>query len=72
MRGIVIGRFQRASEIDLDTLEAIIRSKRELDGIPIVANASFGHTMPQFTFPIGGHGRLSAAGGRVEIRIYEH
>jgi muramoyltetrapeptide carboxypeptidase LdcA involved in peptidoglycan recycling len=70
--GLVIGRFQRASNVDLDILEAIIGSKRELDGLPIIANASFGHTTPQFTFPIGGHGTLRAENGRAEFRIDEH
>jgi muramoyltetrapeptide carboxypeptidase LdcA involved in peptidoglycan recycling len=36
-----------------DTIKAIVESKRELAGVPVVANASFGHTTPQFTFPIG-------------------
>ena len=70
--GIVIGRFQRASEMDLETLKAIIESKRELGGVPIVANASFGHTTPQFTFPIGGQGILRARSGSAEIWIDEH
>jgi muramoyltetrapeptide carboxypeptidase len=72
VRGIVIGRFQRASEMDLDTLKAIIESKRELDGLPVVANASFGHTTPQFTFPIGGYGRLRVGNGVVALYIDEH
>ena len=72
VRGLVIGRFQRASEMDLDTLRAIIESKRELDGLPVFANASFGHTTPQFTFPIGGYGRLSASNGVVALHIDEH
>jgi len=72
VRGIVIGRFQRASEMDLDTLKAIIESKRELQDLLIVANASFGHTTPQFTFPIGGYGSLSASARRAEIGIDEH
>jgi muramoyltetrapeptide carboxypeptidase len=72
VRGLVIGRFQRASEVDLDTLKAIIESKRELDGLPVVANASFGHTTPQFTFPIGGYGRLLARNGRTDFSIDEH
>jgi muramoyltetrapeptide carboxypeptidase len=70
--GIMVGRFQRASHMDLDTLRAIIGSKRELDGLPIVADASFGHTTPQFTFPIGGYGRLRAENSRAEFRIDEH
>ena len=72
VRAIVFGKFQRASNMDLDTLRAIIRSKPELEDLPIVAEASFGHTTPQFTFPIGGQGRLSARPGSAEIRIHEH
>ena len=72
VRGIVFGKFQRASNMDRDTLMAIIKSKRELDGIPVVASASFGHTTPQFTFPIGGYGRLRAGEGTVQLYIEVH
>lgn len=72
VRGLVVGRFQRASEMDLDTLTAIIGSKRELEGLPVVANASFGHTTPQFTFPIGGYGRLRAGDGTASLSIDVH
>lgn len=58
--------------MDLDTIEAIVGSKRELEGKPVIANASFGHTMPQFTFPIGGYGRVNAAADTVTLRIDEH
>jgi len=44
VRAVVIGKFQRASNVDSDSLKAIIESKRELAAIPIVAGASFGHT----------------------------
>ncbi len=70
--GIVLGRFQRASGMDLDTLEAIVESKPELARVPVVANASFGHTTPGFTFPLGGYGRLRAAGGAVELFVDVH
>ena len=36
----------------------MIASKPELAHIPIIANASFGHTTPIFTFPIGGHAKI--------------
>ena len=72
VRGIVIGRFQRASEMDLDTLTAIVEGKRELAGIPVVADASFGHTTPGFTFPIGGYGRLRARQSEVGLLIDVH
>ena len=50
----MIGRFQRASQVGPDTLETIVGGNPEPARIPVVADASFGHTTPQFTFPIGG------------------
>lgn len=72
VRGIVFGRFQRASNVDLETLSIIVGNKPELDRIPIVADASFGHTTPQFTFPIGGSGELRAAVGDTRLSITTH
>ena len=72
VRGILFGRFQRASNMDLGTLDQILRAKPELSGIPIVTDASFGHTTPAFTFPIGGTGRLLAHGGEAAFRIEAH
>jgi muramoyltetrapeptide carboxypeptidase LdcA involved in peptidoglycan recycling len=72
VRAVVIGKFQRVSNMEPDTLKAIIESKRELAGIPIVAGASFGHTTPQFTFPIGGYGSLRAENGTVRFSIETH
>ena len=69
VQGLVFARFQKASNVDLETLSEIVRGKRDLAGIPVVANASFGHTTPQFTFPIGGAGSLRAHAGNVELRI---
>jgi muramoyltetrapeptide carboxypeptidase len=69
VRAIVFGKFQRASNMDQETLTAIVEGKRELDGMPVVAGASFGHTTPQFTFPIGGYGTLHAGGGTVRLSI---
>ncbi|MCG8350359.1 MAG: LD-carboxypeptidase [Chloroflexales bacterium] len=58
MRGLIIGRFQKASSIDDETLITVIQNKPELARIPVVVHAIFGHTNPQFTFPIGGRGTL--------------
>ena len=58
--------------MDLDTLQAIIESKRELEGIPVIANASFGHTTPQFTFPIGGYGKLRSGDRTASLSIEAH
>lgn len=72
VRGIVIGRFQKESHVSRNLLAQIIKSKKELDGIPVIANADFGHTNPLMTFPIGGSVEIKADGEGVGIRIVNH
>ena len=72
VRGLVIGRFQKESRVEAEALIETIKNKPELDRIPVVANASFGHTTPQFTFPIGGTGRLVANRGEIVFEILDH
>ncbi len=36
----------------------ILKTKQELNDVPIVINANFGHTTPIFTFPIGGYAKV--------------
>jgi muramoyltetrapeptide carboxypeptidase LdcA involved in peptidoglycan recycling len=54
VRGIVIGRFQKNTEMTNDKLIQIIKTKAELKNMPVIANVDFGHTSPIITFPIGG------------------
>jgi muramoyltetrapeptide carboxypeptidase LdcA involved in peptidoglycan recycling len=54
VRGIAIGRFQKESKISDELLKKIIGTKKELDKLPVIANADFGHSDPKITFPIGG------------------
>ncbi len=70
--GLVIGRFQEQSGISKEHLTAIIQSKRELAGKPIVANADFGHTDPRITFPIGGIASLKVEGEKASLAIVKH
>jgi len=72
VRGMVLGRFQRASNMDLETLKEMLDAKPELSRMPMIANASFGHTTPAFTFPIGGTGAIRAHAGDVKLRIEKH
>ncbi len=72
VRGMVIGRFQKASQMTKELLTKIIKTKRELKGIPIIADVDFGHTSPMITFPIGGNARIAAKGGKIELTILEH
>lgn len=69
IRGLVIGRFQRASNMTRRKLEDIVRTKSALRGVPVVAGMDFGHTSPQGTVPIGGTAGLVAVGGRISVRV---
>jgi muramoyltetrapeptide carboxypeptidase LdcA involved in peptidoglycan recycling len=69
VKGIVIGRFQHASNMGRELLTSIIKSKRELDRIPVVADVDFGHTSPMITFPIGGRVALTATNQSATIHI---
>jgi muramoyltetrapeptide carboxypeptidase LdcA involved in peptidoglycan recycling len=69
VKGIVIGRFEKASHISDEELRYVIQTKEELRNLPVVVNADFGHTTPIFTFPIGGKCELDAQKGRVSIKI---
>jgi len=71
VKGIVIGRFQKKTEMNMDKLRFIIQNKKELKSIPIIANVDFGHSNPLITFPIGGTARISTK-GKVVIEILKH
>lgn len=60
VKGIVLGCFQIDSKITVELLRKIISSKKELKNIPVIAEADFGHTLPIFTFPIGGEVEIEA------------
>jgi muramoyltetrapeptide carboxypeptidase LdcA involved in peptidoglycan recycling len=71
VKGIVIGRFQNASSMSQNLLTQIIRTKKELGNLPIIANVDFGHTDPKITFPVGGTVEISTEGA-ASIRITLH
>jgi muramoyltetrapeptide carboxypeptidase LdcA involved in peptidoglycan recycling len=72
VKGIVIGRFQRDSQVTPDEIRSIIQTKKELANIPIFANADFGHSNPLMTFPIGGTARIAVRNNKVDFEILEH
>lgn len=72
VKGVAIGRFQKISKISDNLLTQIIKTKRELDNIPVIANVDFGHTDPKNTFPIGGTVKLKIFEGHILIKIKEH
>jgi muramoyltetrapeptide carboxypeptidase LdcA involved in peptidoglycan recycling len=69
--GLVIGRFQQASRMTHDLLQQIVRTQPVLTGLPVLANADFGHTQPQITLPLGGRSELTVgATNRLRITAY--
>jgi len=70
--GIIIGRFQKASCMTNEKIKKIIKSKKELVNIPVIANVDFGHTSPMITFPIGGEVELLAKEKSSKIKITKH
>ncbi len=71
VQSILIGRFEKKFDMNLEKLKFIIHSKHELKNIPIIANVDFGHTFPMFTFPIGGMCEISVSKEKVMIEIFE-
>ncbi|MFA5770268.1 MAG: S66 peptidase family protein [Patescibacteria group bacterium] len=69
VRGLVIGRFQKKSNMTNDLLIKIIKTKKELNNIPVIANVDFGHSDPKITFPIGGEVKIVALKNKTLINI---
>jgi len=72
VKGMVIGRFQKVSQITNNLLIQIIKTKKELNDLPVIANVDFGHTSPMITFPVGGEASLEVENGKVKLEIIKH
>lgn len=69
IKGIVIGRAEKESNMDDEKWKRIIETKKELENIPVIINANFGHTTPIFSFPIGGQAKIVARNGKIDLEI---
>jgi len=73
IKGIIIGRFQKGSEVTREKLQYVIDTKKELQNIPVIASVDFGHTNPMITFPIGGACKIAIKNDNdFEIKVTEH
>lgn len=72
VRGLVVGRFQKKSGVTKELLTEIIKTKKELQKLPVIADVDFGHTQSMITFPIGGEVRIAAKGGNSRIEVIKH
>ena len=69
IKGLVIGRAEKVSDMNYDRWKKIIETKSELKNIPIIINADIGHTTPIFTFPIGGSAKIVANDKKIEVKF---
>ena len=67
IKGLVIGRFQRASKMTEEQLLFILDKHPLLKEIPVLYDVDFGHTQPMFTFPIGGEVQMDASKGLLRL-----
>lgn len=67
VKAILIGRFQKKSEVTREKLEFMLqRLQADLHGLPIIANLDFGHSTPLLTIPVGGSATIS--NGQITIK----
>ncbi len=69
LKGVIIGRFQKTSKVKIKDLIRVIKAKKELNNIPVIANVAFGHTDPKITFPIGGGVKINSDKKNREIEF---
>ncbi|MBK5463080.1 LD-carboxypeptidase [Peribacillus sp. TH16] len=69
IKGIVIGRFQKESGMTDYALQEIISTKKEINGIPVIANANFGHVHPFVTVPVGAKAVMNVKNGKVTVNV---
>ena len=73
IKGVVIGRFQKESEMSRERLHKMIKSIKEFDNLPVVANVDISHTAPIFSIPFGGQMSLKAGkDDKVSIKVTRH
>jgi muramoyltetrapeptide carboxypeptidase LdcA involved in peptidoglycan recycling len=72
VKGIIIGRPQKNTDMTSEKIKKTIKSKKELENIPVIANMDFGHTYPMFTFPIGGRVKIRAYSDESKIKFLIH
>lgn len=72
IKGIIIWRFQKNTDMTIEKLRYIINSKKELNNIPIISNVDFWHTNPIITFPIWWTISIYAKNNIVKLNIIKH
>jgi muramoyltetrapeptide carboxypeptidase LdcA involved in peptidoglycan recycling len=71
IKAIIIGRFQKESNMTEQALRKIIATKKEISRLPVIANVNYGHVHPMATLPLGARAAVTAAADGCEIFV-EH
>jgi muramoyltetrapeptide carboxypeptidase len=61
IKGILLGRFEKASNMSNDDIKRLFQHREYFKHIPIIANIDFGHTLPAISIPYGGTAEISAS-----------
>lgn len=69
VKGIVLGRSQKATNMNKEKWFKLIKNKPELKNIPVIGGADFGHSTPIFSFPVGGYAKLEAKNDGIKLLI---
>ncbi len=73
IKGIIIGRFQKKTGMSRELLTKMIKSKKQLKGIPVIGNVDISHTSPIISLPYGGKMKMKAGGeDKVSIIVNKH
>lgn len=72
IRGLIVGRFQRASGVTRSLLAQTVARQPRLSGLPVLAHVDVGHTSPMATLPIGGRTELVVEPGHSRWVLTEH
>lgn len=69
VKGIVLGRSQKATNMTKEKWIKLVKNKPELSNIPVIAGVDFGHSTPIITFPVGGYAKLEAENNKIKLLI---
>ena len=69
IKGIVFGRFQKASDIDEEKIHKILANVFGKIKFPVVANVDFGHTDPILSLPLGNEVFVNTEERKIEIKL---
>ncbi|WP_432353049.1 S66 family peptidase [Sporosarcina sp. A2] len=70
IRGLVLGRFQRESNMCTEQIHYIFDKHPMLQHIPVLYDVDFGHTQPMFTFPIGGEVEVDSNSKTIRLKNF--